>query len=89
MTSKIVISLRGDVEWPAHSSDLSICDFFLLGHLKNNVFKDLPHTLEYLKGEIKVGVRAIPIRMCRQVVENYRSHLQECIVAEGCCILEM
>ena len=29
-----LISLRGDVEWPARSPDLSPCDVFLWGYLK-------------------------------------------------------
>ena len=34
-----LISLRGDEEWPARSPDLSPCDFFLWGYLKEKVFK--------------------------------------------------
>jgi hypothetical protein len=28
-----LVSLRGDMGWPARSPDLSICDFFLWGYL--------------------------------------------------------
>ena len=37
-----LISLRGDVGWPALSPDLSPCDFFLWGYLKEKVFKRCP-----------------------------------------------
>jgi hypothetical protein len=32
-----LVSLRGDEGWPARSRDLSICDFFLWGYLKENI----------------------------------------------------
>jgi hypothetical protein len=32
-----LISLRGDIPWPARSPDLASCDFFLWGHLKAEV----------------------------------------------------
>lgn len=34
-----LVSLRGDVGWHARSPDLSICDFFLRGYVKEKVFK--------------------------------------------------
>lgn len=33
-----LVSRKGDVEWPPRSPDLSICDFFLWGYLKEKVF---------------------------------------------------
>jgi len=41
-----LISLRGDVEWPAWSPDFSPCDVFLWGYLKEKVFKHRPGSLE-------------------------------------------
>lgn len=32
-------SLRGDIAWPAHSPDLTPCDYFLWGYLKAELFK--------------------------------------------------
>jgi len=37
-----LISLTGDVEWPAQSPDLSSCDVFLWAYLKEKVFKHCP-----------------------------------------------
>ncbi|XP_050314555.1 phosphate carrier protein, mitochondrial-like isoform X1 [Anthonomus grandis grandis] len=34
-----LLSLRGDISWPARSPDLTPCDFFLWGYLKAEVFK--------------------------------------------------
>ena len=42
----LLITLRGDVEWPARSPDLSPCDVFLWGYLKEKVFK---HVLDLLR----------------------------------------
>ena len=33
-----LISLRGDVRWPARSPGLAPCDFFLWGYLKSKVY---------------------------------------------------
>lgn len=78
-----LVSLRGDVGWPARSPDLSICDFFLWGYLKEKVFKHRPHTLDELKVRIREEIRAIPIQMCRKAVESFRNRLHQCIAAEG------
>jgi hypothetical protein len=37
MFPRCLVSLRGDLQWPARSPDLSICDFSLWGHLKERV----------------------------------------------------
>lgn len=78
-----LVSVRGDVEWPARSPDLSICDFFLWGYIKEKVFKHRPHTVEELKDRIREELAAIPIEMCRRAVQNFRTRLQECIAADG------
>ena len=44
-----LVSLRGDIGWPARSPDLSMCDFFLWGYLKDKVFRHRPHTIEEIK----------------------------------------
>ena len=52
-----LISLRGDVGWPARSPDLNPCDFFLWGYLKENVLKHRPRSLEDLKEKDPTGNR--------------------------------
>jgi hypothetical protein len=44
-----VISRFGDIPWPPKSPDLSVCDFFLWGYLKNRVYTTRPRTLDELK----------------------------------------
>jgi hypothetical protein len=77
-----LVSLRGVVGWPAQSPDLSICDFFLWGYLKEKVFKHRPHTLPELKEWI-IEVNAIPREMCERAVQSFRDCLQQCVAANG------
>lgn len=67
-----LISLRGDVNWPARSPDLAPCDYFLWGYLKSLVYNDRPHTLEHLQNNI-------PVHMLERVDRNFRIRLNQCI----------
>ena len=78
-----LISLRGDVGWPARLPDLSPCDFFLWGYLKEKVFRHRPRTLEDLKERIREEINAIPLEMTRRVMENFRERLHQCIANNG------
>jgi hypothetical protein len=78
-----LVSLRGDVGWPARSPDLSIYDFFLWGYLKERVFKRRPHTLPELKERIIEEVDAITREMCERAVQSFRDRLQQCVAANG------
>ncbi|GBO06753.1 hypothetical protein AVEN_202694-1 [Araneus ventricosus] len=40
---KRLISLRGNISWPARSPDLSPCDYFLWGYLKLEVYRRIGH----------------------------------------------
>ncbi|XP_014467255.1 PREDICTED: uncharacterized protein LOC106740582 [Dinoponera quadriceps] len=78
-----LVSLRGDLGWPARSPDLSICDFFLWGYLKEKVFKHRPHTLQELKRRIIEEVNAIPIQMCQNAARSFQNRLHQCIATGG------
>ena len=78
-----VVSLRGDVPWPARSPDLSPCDFFLWGHLKAEVFKSRPITLTELKAAIVTAVNEISMGMINRVMDNFRDRLQKCVLCGG------
>lgn len=47
-----IISKGADVDWPARSPDLSACDFFVWGFMKQLVYKKKPTSLEDLKRDI-------------------------------------
>ena len=78
-----LVSRWGDVEWPPRSPDLSICNFFLWGYLKEKVFKHRPRNLEELKMHIRDEITAILPEMCRRAAENFRHRLQMCIDTAG------
>jgi len=74
-----LISLRGDLPWPARSLDLTPCDFFLWGYLKSIVYNDLPETLAHLKTNIRNAIAEIPVDMLQRVTQNFRNRLNQCI----------
>ena len=78
-----LISLRGDVGWPARSPDLSPCDFFLWGYLKEKVFKHRPRSLEDLKERIRQEIDVIPPEITRRVMKNFRERLQQCVANDS------
>jgi hypothetical protein len=60
-----LISLRGDIPWPACSPDLAACDFILWGHLKAVVYKRRSRTTDEVKAAIQHEIAAIPPEMTR------------------------
>jgi len=81
--TKNLISLRGDIGWPARSRDLTPCDFFLWGYLKAKVYSRRPGTIEQLKVAIRQEVAAIPPAMTRKAMDNFRERLQQCVINNG------
>jgi len=47
-----IVSLNEDIEWPPRSPDLTPCDFFLWGYLKERVFRTPPETVFALRQRI-------------------------------------
>ena len=47
-----IIGLGHDVEWPPRSPDLTPCDFFLWGYLKDKVFSTPPQNINELRQKI-------------------------------------
>ena len=45
--------------WPARSPDITACDFYLWGNLKNKVHKTNPHTLDELKQNIRTEIKLL------------------------------
>ena len=78
-----VISLRGNVRWPARSPDLSPCDYFLWGYIKAEVFKLRPKTIIELKEAIVKSIAEVPKHMIDNVMDNFRQRLQHCVEVGG------
>ena len=75
-----VVSRNGDIPWPPRSPDLTPCDYFLWGYLKTKVFETKPRTIADLKQWIQDEVAAIPVEMLQEVMNSFRSRLEECVV---------
>ena len=45
----LIISRRGDINWPPRSCDLKPLNFLLWEYAKDRIYADKPSTLEYLK----------------------------------------
>uniref|UniRef100_A0A8D2J2S7 Transposase n=1 Tax=Varanus komodoensis TaxID=61221 RepID=A0A8D2J2S7_VARKO len=63
-----LISLRGDVGWPARSPDLSPCDFFLWGYLKE---KEIDRILPEITRRVRENFR----ERLQQCIVNNGHHL--------------
>ena len=57
----------GSEHWPARSPDLTPCDFFLWGWMKEKVYKRMPFAdLSGLEAAIRDVCRSIPSKMCHK-----------------------
>ncbi|KAJ4428891.1 hypothetical protein ANN_25884 [Periplaneta americana] len=71
------ISRKEDITWPPRSPDLTVCDFFLWGHLKTKVFGAIhlenssPKTTS-----LREEVAAIPVNMLRGVMQQFVARLE-------------
>jgi hypothetical protein len=65
------------------SPDLTIPDFFLWAHLKNNVYATNPQTLEELKINIENEVKKISVETLERVSENMIKRVKLCLESNG------
>ena len=70
-----LISLHGDIGWPAHSPNLNSCDFFLWEYLKSKVYINCSRSIEQLKDAICQEITAIQHEMTHQVIDNFHECL--------------
>lgn len=70
------IGRAGPVSWPARSPDLTPCDFFLWGYIKDYVFSELPNTIPELKTKIRAAISTITEDTLTKVVKNTEFRLR-------------
>ncbi|KAJ4432189.1 hypothetical protein ANN_20805, partial [Periplaneta americana] len=70
------MSKNNNMDWPARSPDISVCDFFG-GFLKNRMYANRTHTLNELKARICDNIASINrnIVLCRYLYGTYRLRL--------------
>lgn len=69
--------------WPPRSPDLTPCDYFLWGHLKNKVYRNKPQTLDELRTEIETQINEITPEMLEHVFKNLFKRLNACELIAG------
>ena len=69
--------------WPPRSPDLSSCDFYFWGTIKENVYANNPHNLDQLKENITNTIRRITREELRAVSANVVKRAQKCIDVNG------
>lgn len=79
------IGRRGNIEWPARSPDLSVCDFWLWSFLRDRVYADnrIFETIEELKERVARELQAIPADVCSKAFKNFQNRLSRCIDLNG------
>ncbi|XP_035210744.1 uncharacterized protein LOC118185035 [Stegodyphus dumicola] len=75
---RLIISRNGDIEWPARSPDLSVCDFFLWRYLKGKVYRTRPAIIHELKENIEKEITAIPQDLLHHAFQSFHNRLLEC-----------
>ncbi|GBN31555.1 hypothetical protein AVEN_252176-1 [Araneus ventricosus] len=69
--------------WPPFSPDITPCDFWLWGFLKDNIYRKRPASLPDLKDSIRHHFLDIPADSLRATVENMVLRLEHIVEHEG------
>ena len=80
-----IIGLGHDVEWPPRSLDITPCDFFLWGYIKDKVFSTPPRNIDDLRQKIIRKFNALrdqPAFVSRAVHDMHRQTML-CVAREG------
>ena len=78
-----LISLRSEIEWPAHSPDLNPLDYTFWGQAMAEVFKAKPETISDLKIVVENYFNSLTPEFVKKCVANIRKRAELCIMAEG------
>ena len=70
--------------WPPRSPDLTTCDFFLWGYVKDNAYKlPLPQNVRELQDRIRAAVQTIDGNMLKRVWQELDYRIDICRVTRG------
>ena len=78
-----VISKKGEVLWPPRSRNLTVPDYWLWGHLKNEVYRRPVHSLGQLKRRIREAAGRVPHSMMKAAYDNLPYRLRACLHRRG------
>uniref|UniRef100_A0AAF5I442 Uncharacterized protein n=1 Tax=Strongyloides stercoralis TaxID=6248 RepID=A0AAF5I442_STRER len=71
------------IEGQPRSPDLTLCDYFLWGYLKDKVYSHNIANLENLKNAITEELTNIPLQMIKKAVDNIVKRCKKCIEYNG------
>jgi hypothetical protein len=74
----LLISIRGDQQWPPRSYNLAPCDFFLWGFIKSLVYVNKLRSLLDLKQEIQRVINELDGQVCENVICNFMNKVTAC-----------
>lgn len=77
------IGRLGEVNWPAKSPDLTKCDCFLWGYVKNKVHDTPLTTLENMQERIIAAFREITPEVLADVEDCFKTRVRMCIQQNG------
>ena len=77
------IGRRGPFNWPSRSCDLTPCDFFLWGCLKDILFKEPCTSIMQLQKRIQEACARITKAMYRKVCHSVAQRLRDCLAKDG------
>jgi hypothetical protein len=63
--------------------DLSVCDYFLWGHLKSVVYQTRPTNLAQVKTQIDENIANIPENTLLRAMQDLQNRLTECVQRNG------
>ena len=78
-----VIALQHNVEWPPRSPDLTPCDFFLWGYLKNKVFTTPPENISMCYATEEFNALGQQPEMIRHVISGMHRRTIRCVERNG------
>ncbi|XP_028418180.1 uncharacterized protein LOC114543364 [Dendronephthya gigantea] len=80
-----VIALGHNIKWPPRSPDLTPCDFFLWGYVKNRVFSTPPENVNVLRQRILDTFDALKEQpeMITRAVQAMQSRATLCVERNG------
>ena len=70
--------------WPPYAPDLTPCDLFLWGYVKDSVYAEgVPTDLAELRERIERAFDELPQKHVDKAVRAFRMRLEKCVEAEG------
>ena len=77
------IGRRGPIEWPPRSPDLTVCDFFFWGALREKVFSRRPQNIEELTSSIQENILSFPASMFEAAYNSFLNRCRLCVEHNG------